>query len=280
MTYNNETALTTPQEFILPGMMNNGFSAEDIGDDFDGLRLSFQRIKIPGGGALQFEIPGDNPEDPDYDKTIVGVILYNHSANAYWPAGSEYDENVAPFCSSYDGKTGQGLPGGACQFCEMNQYGTDPNGGKGKACKNMRTLYILRSGEAMPVQLSLPPTSLGPFSDFVNMAFATRRRPTWSAIVEIGLKRVDNGTNKYSVATFRKVGDFTQEQIPQIKQYVDNFRTQIKELLKQRALETEGRMEANGVPDAQPRYTTTETGEHFTVSGAGVINGDVDDLPL
>ena len=140
MNYNNETALMTAQNFVFPAMVDNGFSSEDLGDDFDGLRLSFQRIKIPGGGSLQFEVPGDNPEEPDYEKTIIGVIIYNHAANAYWPAGSEYDENTAPYCSSYDGKCGQGLPGGVCQLCEMNQYGTDENGGKGKACKNMRTL--------------------------------------------------------------------------------------------------------------------------------------------
>lgn len=280
MTYNNENAMMATQNFVLPAMMNNGFSAEDLGDDFDGLRLSFQRIKIPGGGALQFEVPGDNPEEPGYEKTITGVIIYNHAANAYWPAGNEYDENVPPFCSSFDGKTGQGIPGGACQFCEMNQYGTDQSGGKGKACKNMRTLYILRNGEAMPIQLSLPPTSLSPFSEFINMAFATRRRPTWSAIVEIGLKRMDNGTNKYSVATFRKVGDFSQEQIPQIKQYVDDFRAQIKELQQQRALEAENRMEADGIPDAQPRYNLSENGNSFVVTGTEVIDGSVDDLPL
>lgn len=94
MINNNETALTTVQNFILPTMLDNGFSYEDIGDDFDGLRLSFRRIKIPGGGSLQFEVPGDNPEEPEYEKTITGVIIYNHAANAYWPAGSEYDENI------------------------------------------------------------------------------------------------------------------------------------------------------------------------------------------
>lgn len=280
MTNNNEMALVTAQNFILPAMMDNGFSAEDIGDDFDGLRLSFQRAKIPGGGVTQFEVPGDNPEAPEYEKTITGVIIYNHAANAYWPTGSEYDENIPPLCSSYNGKCGQGVPGGICETCEMNQYGSDENGGKGKACKNMRTLYILRSGEAMPIQLSLPPTSLSPFSDFVNTVFATRRRPTWSAIVEIGIKRIDNGTNQYGVATFKKIADFSQEQIPQIKQYAEDFRTQIKELQKQREIEMKERMEADGIPDAQPRYTVSETGEHFVISGTETVNGGSDELPL
>lgn len=92
-------------------------------------------------------MPGDDPEDPDYEKTLKGVIVYNHQAGAYWPEGSEYDDNVPPLCSSVDGKLGIGTPGGSCALCELNKFGTD---GKGKACKNMRHLYILRSRGIYP----------------------------------------------------------------------------------------------------------------------------------
>lgn len=84
MTYNNENAMVEQKNFTLPVMVEAGdFSSEDLAEDYDGLQLSFQRIKIPAGGALQFELPGDNPEDPDYAKTLEGVIIYNHQACAY-----------------------------------------------------------------------------------------------------------------------------------------------------------------------------------------------------
>ena len=281
MSYTNETALMELSNFVLPAAVSNGFTTEDLGDDFDGLQLSFQKIKIPSGGQLQFEDPSENPDDPKYDKYITGVIIYNHATNAYWPGGKEYDDNVPPMCSSMDGKTGCGLPGGSCAVCEMNQYGTDLSGGKGKACKNMRTLYILRSGEAMPIQLSLPPTSIRPFNEFVNSAFVTRKRPTWASVVKIGLKKMDNGSNVYSVATFQKVGDFTGEQLAQIREYATTFRSQINEMRAQRAFEAENRSEADGIPDAQPRYQISENGGGYeVVPTAPVINGDDDDLPL
>ena len=150
MIYNNENALAEVKNFTLPTMIESDFSNEDLSEDFDGLQMSFQRVKIPAGGALQFEIPGDDPENPEYEKTLRGVIIYNHQAGAYWPEGAEYDDNVAPLCSSVDGKLGIGTPGGACALCELNKFGTD---GKGKACKNMRHLYILRSGEYIPILL-------------------------------------------------------------------------------------------------------------------------------
>ncbi len=280
MSYNNELATRDMTPFVMPTMMDSGFDAEDLGDDFDGLQLSFKKLKIPGGGILQFEVQGSDPDNPDYLKNVEGIILYNHASNAFWAAGAEYDDSSIPLCSSVDGKCGYGTPGGTCATCEMNQYGTDQGGGKGKACKNMRTLYILRSGEAMPIQLSLPPTSLRPYTDFVNAEFVTRRRPTWASIVQLGLRRVENGANQYSVATFRKVRDLTQEEAVQMKAYANTFREQAKEMLEQRALESANRSSGDESFDATPSYDFRGDGDPFVVMGTDVLNGDTDTLPL
>ena len=279
----NENAMMETKNFTLPEMVEGDFSSEDLADDYAGLQLSFQRVKIPGGGSLQFERPGDDPEIPDYAKTIEGVIVYSHQASAYWPEGSEYDDSVTPLCSSVDGITGCGTPGGACAVCELNQYGTGTdskgNPSKGKACKNMRHLYILRDGEYMPILLALPPTSLRPYSDFVNASFVTRRRPAYASVVQIGLKRVENGSNLYSIATFRKLYDFTGEQLAQIKAYTMDFRTQIKEMLKQRA-NTLANADPDALYDDGSGYTKQESGGHFMISSNDVIDGDRDELPL
>ena len=213
----------------------------------------------------------------DYERKLVGVILYHHLANAYWPEGSEYDDNVPPFCQSFDGKQGYGEPGGVCAACAFNQFGSTANG-SGKACKNMRQIYLLRSGEYLPLQLSLPPTSLRPFNDFMNAAFVARRRPAWSSVVQIGLKRMDNG-NTYSVATFRLVQRFEGNDLLQIKQYADGFREQIKAMNQQRAMEAElGNNEP--ICDAvDSSYHSTDDGGHFCITEAP-IDGDHEDLPM
>ena len=206
------------QDFVLPTALESDFTSDDLADDMDGLQMTMQRVKIPGGGNLQFEIRGDDPDNPDYERKLVGVILHHHFANAYWPEGSEYDDNVPPFCQSFDGKQGYGEPGGVCAVCAFNQFGSTASG-SGKACKNMRQIYLLRSGEYLPLQLSLPPTSLRPFNDFMNLAFVARRRPSYSAIIEIGLKRAESSGYTYSVATFRKVRDLDGEDLAAIKSY-------------------------------------------------------------
>lgn len=233
--YNTQNNALAEQKFMLPAAMPEGeFTQEELAEDMDGLQMSFPRVKIPAGGALMFELPSDDPENPDYVKNLEGVILFNHPNNAYWPEGSEYDDSATPLCSSVDAKQGIGEPGGSCISCALNQFGSAAEG-NGKACKNMRVLYLLRSGEFMPLQVTLPPTSLKPFREFMNQSFMLRRRATYGSVVQIGLKKMSNGKDDYSVATFRRLYDFSGEELAQIRQFADGFKEQIRMMLKQRA---------------------------------------------
>ena len=82
MSIQNNTAVDVYQNFILPTALDSDFSSEDLADDMDGLQMTMQRVKIPGGGNLQFEIRSDDPDNPDYERKLVGVILYVHSTNS------------------------------------------------------------------------------------------------------------------------------------------------------------------------------------------------------
>ena len=264
----NENTLMTLDSFVLPDVVSDGcaMKIDDI-SDFDGLQLSFPRVKIPGGGTTQFEMPSDNPEKPDYVPFIEGIIIMNHNTNAYWTAGSEYDMNVSPDCTSVDGKTGYGNPGGACLFCPYNEYGSDPNGGKGKACKNMRSLYILQSGAAMPINLMLPPTSLKPYADFAQTAFLMRKRPLWGSLVRIELRKESNGSNNYAVAVFKRIGDFSGEKLAAIEKYAVGSRAGIDEMLKTRIINSENR---NEPLESFTEIADDETESEFPFSAASV----------
>ena len=88
----------------------------------------------------------------------------------------------------------------------------------------------------MPLQVTLPPTSLKPFKDFINQSFMLRRRATYGRRkYRIGLKKASNGTNDYSVATFRRLYDFEGEELAQIRTYANSFKEQIKLILQERA---------------------------------------------
>jgi len=230
------TAMTAnkPLDFELPEIGEAEFSSEELAEDMDGLTMSFPRIKIPAGGVLQFEIPNGDPQHPDYSPTLTGVILFSHASCAYWPEGDEYSDDVPPLCSSVDGKQGYGEPGGVCETCALSQFGSASNG-RGKACKNMRVLYLLRSGEFMPLAINLSPTSISPFREFLNQGFAFRKRAIYGSLVEIGLKRQTNPEGKdYSVATFKRLGDFHGDQLASVRKYALSFREQIRGMNRQR----------------------------------------------
>ncbi len=276
------TAMMERTPFLLPDVAanNDGFTKEELAQDIEGLQLGFQLVKIPSGGQLQFELTGEDPDNPAYARYLEGVILYSHNANAYWAGGKNDSENTPPDCQSMDGKIGYGCPGGLCADCAYNRFGsdTDPKGtGRGKACKNQRIIYLLRSGEVMPIQLSLSPTSLRPYSDFVNAAFVARRRGVCGSVVQIGLKKRSNGKDDYSVATFRRLYDFTGEELAQIRAYANSFKEQIEMILAQRAenIETEA---GNGVEMERPPRVMPENEGHFEIGAE--INGDRDELPL
>lgn len=275
MNYEQNTAMTTREPFVLPAMAAGDFSQEELAEDMDGMQMSFQRVKIPGGGALQFEIPSDDPENPDYAKTLEGVILYHHPNNAYWPEGSEYDDSTSPLCSSTDGKLGIGEPGGLCATCALNAYGSAPEGA-GKACKNMRILYFLRSGDYMPLQVTLPPTSLKPFREFMNQSFMLRRRVSYGSVVQIGLKRMNNGKDDYSVATFRRLYDFEGEELAQIRAYANGFKEQVKLLLTQRTEVLEDKH--SDICEYNAAQIVSTNGETSFCIGQ-TIDGDREELP-
>ena len=270
------TQPTTPDlAFVLPAMVEScDFTAEELAEDMDGLSMSFTRIKIPSGGGKIFEIPTDDPDNPDSATTLEGIILHHHAHCAYWPESND-DEDNKPMCSSLDGKVGIGEPGGVCATCQLNTFGTASKGA-GKACKNMRVIYLLRSGEYLPVQINLPPTSIKPFKEFYTKAFALRRRAPYGSIVRIGLKQENNGKEDYSVATFRRVADFSGEKLQQVKAYAANFKDQLKLIMEQREKAAEEQYDdvceiggGNELP--------LSTGDSFTITPT--IDGERDALP-
>ncbi len=157
----------------------NGVSLSDIlAEEMDGLTPSFERIKIPAGGGVAFEVPGDDPESPDLVKELKAVILYHHPINCYYK--EEYTGgNNPPDCGSMDGHVGIDVETGEikqCAECEFNKFGTGKNGAK--ACKQKRRIYIMKQGEALPTILSLPTGSLSEFSNYVMRLLSKGKKQT------------------------------------------------------------------------------------------------------
>lgn len=157
--------------------------------------------------------------DGSTEKALEGVIVYHHKARGYW----ETEGQQLPTCSSMDGLTGTGEDREtvACASCSFNQWGSGKDG-RGKACKEMRWIYVLQDGEMIPSRISLPPTSLGSFDAFVT-ALAQRKIAPIMKRVRIGLEKTERHGFTYSVLGQPEVlGDVEREKIVEMLQLRDS----------------------------------------------------------
>jgi hypothetical protein len=191
---------------------------EELQDQLDDLDpesgISCQQIKIPSGGGLAYEIHGED-DDVDYQKEIDAVIVFTHRANGFWTGayGSGDDQNKIPACSSMDGKTGVRMDTGEirqCENCPLNEFGsgTDQNGNqaRGKACKNMRRLYLMMSGNPNLYLLTVPPTSIKEVNKQLAKIIAGGI-PYTGLVVKLTLEKVKNANGvDYSKVVIKKSG--------------------------------------------------------------------------
>lgn len=207
-------------EFNPPTML----SQEEVAEEMDGLQFNFAYVKVPSGGGLAFEVPGEDDDEPDIMKTLEGVIVYHHPLNAYWMTA--YDgSNNRPDCASYDGKIGIGDPGGDCRTCPFNQWGSGRDG-KGKACNNRHRVYLLQKGEMLPLLFSLPPTSLNNFSNLISRKILQKKLRSHEVVVQAKLKKATSGGGiDYSQVAWAVVGRLSPADAEAMKDYSSTIRS-------------------------------------------------------
>ena len=204
----------------------------DLQEEMQGLNITFDRIKVPSGGGLAFEVPGENPDEPDLQKEFSAVILYHHPVLSYYKekytGGSE-----APDCSSFDGITGIERETGEikhCKDCPLNVFGSGENGGK--ACKTKRRIFILREHEAFPTILSLPTASIGDFSKYI-VRLVSKGKKSNQVVTKFSLKKVQNAGgitySKVVLATERDLDDAEMQNIQKMTEQVKTLALQLHE---------------------------------------------------
>lgn len=198
-----------------------------MAEELEGMEVSFDRVKIPAGGALYFELPLDDPENPETLKEVTGVILHHHALNSYYKDKYTGGSNP-PDCGSFDGKVGEGTPGGQCLKCPLNQFGSGENG-SGKACKNKRRIYLLREGEIFPILLTLPTGSLKEFTNYIAKRIVAKGKRSFGVVTKVTLKKaVNSGGITYSQAVFSIDRDLKSEEIEAMSKVSEKIKESTK----------------------------------------------------
>lgn len=236
MAKKNELAVL--DSFNLPTPFE-GMSQEDM-DEFrdeladldEGTSISCLQVKIPSGGGIAYEIE-DGDGEVDSVKAIDAVIVFTHRMNAWWRGSyGDDDGSKAPACSSMDAKVGLHSETGECINCEtcpLNQYGSDANGGKGKACKNMRRIYFMRQDDPNFYCLTVPPTSIRDVNRQLARIMGAKKIPYTGLIVTFKLEKAKNANGiAYSKVLVEKKGILPTAAAQTARAYRKEILTQYK----------------------------------------------------
>jgi hypothetical protein len=139
--------------------------------------FDLERIKIPSGGGPAFVVEDALGEADSVKQFEAVIVAWQDRRALYLHPMEETGSGTPPDCSSEDMVTGHGaLEDGAepgeheCRSCPHNQWGSAFRGGRGKQCKELKQLFVLRQGNEqsiLPSMLVAPPTSLKSLSKYM-----------------------------------------------------------------------------------------------------------------
>ncbi len=188
--------------------------------------FKLDQVKVPGTGVTTWSIETIRGEEET--KELRGIIVAYKEPRAFWE--DSFDSgggDSAPDCSSADGITGVGNPGGACVTCEKAQFGTSikPDGtlGRGQACGQKRSLFLLRGRSLIPLVVSLPPTSLkGVESYFLRLLGEAYEFFAVETVMKLVKDKNREGT-VYSRVEFAVGRELTEEEINAVEAYAGSL---------------------------------------------------------
>lgn len=190
--------------------------AANLGNE-DVSEFDLPQIKVPSGGGGSWSIPtatGEEESQPEFE----GIICHVARRRQYW--ASQDPTGDPPDCTSRDMLTGVGDPGGECKACQFNEFGSSKNE-RGKACKEVRALFIARPREPMPIVLNVPPGSLKNCKQYLLVL----RLPYWQLVTRFSLERTKNADGiAYSQIRFRQIGVVPGDSLPMLREYAAKLR--------------------------------------------------------
>ncbi len=213
-------AIVVPDTFR--GPVSTVFAGQDQGDDLSGgITGGYGLIKYRGkvwsiqyqGNTMQ--LMRDDGDGPRGSIDVVIVKANPNLSKTWYEQGWDENNNNPPDCASANGIVpDQGVPkkqSEACANCPRNAWGSDPKGGKGKACGDHRRLAVVPKddlrNEALggPLLLRCPAASLQDMAAF-DSRYKGMGYPYYSMAIKIGFDPQESYP-KFTFAAIRPLTD-------------------------------------------------------------------------
>ena len=145
------------------------------------------RAVNPSAGSIKWTVPGMD-EDEEVSE-VTGVIVYHKLTRAYWP-GEYSGGNEPPRCSSKDGSTGIGTPGGDCWQCPLAKGTTNEKGEWEKpVCRVVKQLFVRRPGELLPTLFNVTPVNIKNVDRYLLRLINKAGKPHHHVVTKIRLEK-------------------------------------------------------------------------------------------
>lgn len=150
------------------------------------------------GGVMTYN------ENPVPGNKLLAVAIDYLFENAWYPGRYNPAKATSPVCYAFGRKDSEMAPYSECEQpqhsvcdgCPKNEWGSDPDGGRGKACKNSRRIALLHADslkspeeimEAAVAFCKLPVTSVKNWSTFANQCATVLKMPPFAVVAEVSV---------------------------------------------------------------------------------------------
>lgn len=163
----------------------------------------------------------------DGAKLVIIPIVNTRSRIRFKP----YGEGGGILCRSFDGKIGEGDPGGNCLTCPHSQWTTDEKGQRvAPECSDYLNVFVLVRGYNFPVPLtaSFTRTSMTAGRQLINyfyMDARKNRQSPWHFAYELSTEFVKNDKGSYYVFKITPAGKATDEEAETGRMFYEMIRT-------------------------------------------------------
>jgi hypothetical protein len=213
---------------------NLGAEGENIGVG------NFKRVKVPAEQFNSWMISRGGEDVAQ--KEITGILVAWKARRSFWingePDGSPPDcsslDNRRPVAGglySLDGERGAQNPNGKCATCPMAQFGSDPNGGRGTACREQRLLFLVVPNALFPIVVHIPRTSIKGVTEFM-LDLMDQRKKFFQVEVGLSLVKDKNKSGQgYNRVQMRKIRDLESGESMAAKVYGDQVKALIEQMV-------------------------------------------------
>jgi hypothetical protein len=173
------------------------FGDQGMKEEAKGLPIIAPRVDILHQGTAAFKFR-DAPEEEQIKKTFEAVIIHVDPQRAFWKEEMGEGEGAGqmPDCFSRDlivpDPQAADRQSDKCGTCRHNDFGSDPKGGRGKGCKEMRRVFFLPSGKLDAHVMNVPPTSLKSLKTYFTFLAENKIQRPQFVVTKFAAKNAEN----------------------------------------------------------------------------------------